>query len=151
MTWMTWTYIKKAGGWGGKLSCDWFSWQGQVRVSLERNLHMSYNPLFDVKHKGNISSYSQQIKFRILSISEMKSFTDLLLSNRFSILDKNMCSVLSHSEDPVTLAAVHTIVQSTSASNSEKTNMNLQFLNCKLKLSFDICRKWVTLNALFRY
>lgn len=47
----------------------------------------------------------------------------------FSILNRKLCNVLSHSEDPVTLAAVHTIVQSTSAMSLEKPGLNLQYLS----------------------
>ena len=55
----------------------------------------------------------------------------LVLIFRFSILNRKLCNVLSHSDDPVTLAAVHTIVQATSSSTCEKSNIDLQYLSCK--------------------
>jgi len=49
--------------------------------------------------------------------------------NRFSILHRKLCNVLSHSDDPVTLAAVYTIVQSTSSNESEESDLNLDYLS----------------------
>jgi len=47
----------------------------------------------------------------------------------FSILHRKLCNVLSHSDDPVTLAAVYTIVQSTSSNESEESDLNLDYLS----------------------
>eukprot|EP00795_Rhopilema_esculentum_P015875 gene15875-7206_t len=46
----------------------------------------------------------------------------------FSILNRKLCNVLSHSDDPITLAAVHTIVQSTSASSRIEATIDLEYL-----------------------
>eukprot|EP00794_Sanderia_malayensis_P014143 gene14143-15620_t len=47
----------------------------------------------------------------------------------FSILNRKLCNVLTHCEDSATLAAVHTIVQSTSAMTIDKSSLNLQYLS----------------------
>ena len=59
--------------------------------------------------------------------------------NRFSILHRKLCNVLSHSDDPVTLAAVYTIVQSTSSNESEESDLSLDYLGCKF-ICVSFCR-----------
>jgi len=74
----------------------------------------------------SMDDFEMRILFQLLAEASIL-YTEIL-PIAYSILNRKICNVLSHSEDTDTLTSVQTIVQSTTALPTDKPTIKLQYL-----------------------